>query len=69
MLGPNGPVDRNTQARAIKARDWVERSIKEITDYTGKRPTVMHLPIAKHLVLTEVGWADRWPGIEMRAAP
>ena len=68
MLGPDGKVvDDRTVKLANKAREIVEKSIRELTNYTGERPSVVRVKPSYYLVLTEVGWVDRWPGIEVRA--
>lgn len=66
MLGADGKVvDKRTLTSANKARSIVDASIRELTAYTGERPTIVRVKPRYYLVLTEVGWADAWTGIEV----
>ncbi len=48
--------EAKTKRRALKARDKIDKIVREITNYTGKRPTVVHVNMPDFLALTEVGW-------------
>jgi len=48
--------DARTKRRALKARDKIDKMVREITSYKGERPTRVRVTISDHLALTEVGW-------------
>ena len=47
---------RRTQARARKARDKIDKMVREITQWKGERPTMVRVNHGDYLALTEVGW-------------
>ncbi len=49
-------MSAKTKRRALKARDKIDKIVKEITRYTGTRPRRVHVNHGDYLALTEVGW-------------
>lgn len=55
-IEPKDPPTARTKRRALKARDKVDKMVREITNYKGKRPTMVRVNMPDYLALTEVGW-------------
>ncbi len=48
--------EARTKRRALKARDKIDKIVREITAYKGERPKLVRVTMADFLALTEVGW-------------
>lgn len=48
--------EARTKRRALKARDKIDKMVREITRYKGERPTLVRVNMGDYLALTEVGW-------------
>ena len=47
---------RRTQARARRARDKIDKMVREITQWKGERPTMVRVNHGDYLALTECNW-------------
>lgn len=53
------------RARATRARRKVDAMIREQTNYTGQRPTIIRVQLREYLALKEVGFVtadDKYSG-------
>lgn len=52
----------------FKAEEKVNRMIRELTRFTGQRPTVVRIPVHDYLALTEGEKLNSFPGVEIKSA-
>jgi len=57
--------------RARRARDKVEKMIREMKAWQGQRPTLLRVNMGDYLALTEVGFVrdGKWSGTDIEVKP
>lgn len=48
--------DRRTKTRALKARNKIDKMVREITAWKGERPSLVRVNMSDYLALVECDW-------------